>query len=222
MQKYVIRVHMRGVETTPEPEHFSPEPPRRGQNSQNVFPPTPPDSRSSTPIPGSSASIDLVRRTIPFTASHAPITPGSTPPSSASSGRSTPKLNFSFLLASDSDRVYRHWFEDEEMTSMTSSALGSRKTSQQTLSPAGHSALVDAQINCIRVVPAAKTSCPFPTNKTSSYMSYGSGSYTPTSPRLFEFYYSTLRLDVGKLVASLETTLDRGSCKSVRVVFLGH
>lgn len=143
-------------------------------------------------------------------------TPASTPPSS-SSPSSRPRFSFSLSLAEGLDRLYRSWFEtilppSDIYTPPASPTLwGYRPTLPQVLSPSGSCGLLEARIQCQQSTryASAEKGC----GVAYPYMPYGSpGSYTAGQPKLFEFYYTDLLLDV--------SFISQGS--QARELILGH
>lgn len=132
-----------------------------------------------------------------------PITPSSTPP------RGPPSVSFSLSLAEGLERLYRSWFESP---SASSSAVPQTKTHE--LHPTGEktsAALRSARIECVQVPPTMAV--PYGSS------AYGSG-YEPMRQTLFEFAYTGLEMDVGRLVVGVEEGMDREESRGPIVLWM--
>ena len=154
------------------------------------------------------------RRARPSPPSSAPTTPQSAPP------RPRAFLSFSISLAEGLERLFRTWFEDQTLEPpLSPSHAHPRRTVPQVLVPSGSCGLLEASIECYQVAPAQPAAG---STRSISYpfSGYGSASYTPGQPRLFEFFYSQLKLEVGKIVVGVEEGLGKGSKRGEVVMWM--
>lgn len=188
----LLSVHLRGVDRAEAAITAFDDPATRTHVA--------PVQLSSIPATDSISMAAIGRTPTAFDTNGTGNTPASTPPSS-SSPSSRPRFSFSLSLAEGLDRLYRSWFEtilppsDIYTPPASPSLWGYRPTLPQVLSPSGSCGLLEARIQCqqskryLSVERGGGGSYP--------YMPYGSpNSYTAEQPKLFEFYYTDLVLDV--------------------------
>lgn len=158
-----------------------------------------------------------------------------------------PQYDYSLSLASSLDRIFRDFFETSPSCSRASSPSpspestpppspsfsSSRPTRSHRLAcstnPSSRSALFAAQIECFQV---ESTSPPIYDSDGDSLLAYGGspgsswGSPVPGSrfgspcaapPRLFEYFFSTVEMDVGKVVVAAEEGLPGGGRTKTRL-----
>jgi hypothetical protein len=86
-----------------------------------------------------------------------------------------------------------------------------------TLVPSGACGLIAAHISTVQVEPTehgtSMATYPFNTG-------YGSTTYTPSTPTMFEFYYKCVVMDVAKIVVAIEEGLDTGSKRGEIVMWM--
>ncbi|GAA5827016.1 hypothetical protein JCM11251_002206 [Rhodosporidiobolus azoricus] len=157
-----------------------------------------------------------------------------------------PTFDYSLSLASSLDRLFRSYFESPSPSpsptrTRESSPLPPPSVKRETKShrlacpynPSSRSALFAAQIECFQVDPPSEMD-----SDGDSLLSYNSlesspsssawssyspqtpggryGSPCPTPPRLFEYYFSQVEMDVGKVVVAAEEGLPAGGRRTSR------
>ncbi|KAL8283163.1 hypothetical protein RQP46_005941 [Phenoliferia psychrophenolica] len=189
---FILSVHIRGVEPPPTPEEELPSGSSHPIDFLSLA--TPPLTPASSPVrltPLHWALNSAIGTPPRF---NLPATPASTPP------RGPPSVSLSLSLAEGTERLYRTWFENPLAQPPSTTTLECpRKTLPHTLSPTG-SALKAARIQCRQVLPSEPFE--YPSNR------YGSQTYIPTRPSLFEFAYESVELDVAMLISAVEEGLD--------------
>lgn len=155
---------------------------------------TPPEPSDSTPLPAFPTSAFAPRK--PFFA-------------------------FSLSLGSSQPRLFRSWFEDPSLSCaepIATDGCRSVSSSLQTLncapSASSPSALLSATMLCTLVTPS-----PPPPSSTVRGQYFQGRGYTPTPPRLFEFSWSEVKVDVGRFVVGAEEGLGWGEVQR-KMMFL--
>lgn len=116
--------------------------------------------------------------------------------SSSSSSRST--FPFTLSLVEGLDRVYRSWFVDPQSPLPTYAGMTMR-TAPQVLYPSAVCALLKANIQCLLTPKPAPSATPLFRSELDE-----------EPPIDLHFYYESVELDVGRLVASAEKGLSSG------------
>ncbi|GAA6039018.1 hypothetical protein JCM8097_000156 [Rhodosporidiobolus ruineniae] len=160
-----------------------------------------------------------------------------------------PHFDYSLSLASSLDRLFRSFWESPSPLIQAASPTESRESSPSPPStpretkthrlacpydPSSPSALFAAQIECFQVASPSPDS-PLSTEDSDgdSLLSYsplssspipgwrfgGSGAASP--PRLFEYYFSGVEMDVGKVVVAAEEGLPNGGRSKTRLAGCG-